>query len=246
MLVPIGLRQIPNPQQLVPVELGGGKAGVHLPGLGGLGGGAHPLDAALDIDGPAAGLVHAHEGPEAQLLRRLLQLFNLRLFLLVLLQPLLIAALLLHGVKAVVPAVELRFAALNLNDPGDHPVQEVAVVGDGQHRAPEAPDILLQPLRGVEVQVVRRLVQQQNVRVLQDEPPQVHPGLLPAGEAVEELLPLLLGNGEAVGDFIHGHVGIIAAEDLEPLGQGPINSSIYISSGVARLPPHLKAFSSIC
>ena len=60
-------------------------------------------------------------------------------------------------------------------------------MGNGDHRAPEGADILLQPFGGVEVQVVGGLVQQQNVRVLQDQSSQVHPGLFPAGEAVKQL-----------------------------------------------------------
>ena len=179
MLVPVGLGHVPDAQHLVPVELRGGEPGVHLPGLGGLGGGAHPLDALFHGDGPAVGLVHAHEGPHPQLLRRLLQLLDLGLLLFVLLHPLLVAALLLHGVETVIPAVKLRLAVLDLDDPGDGAVQEVPVMGDGDHRAPESPDVLLQPLSGVEVQVVGGLVQQQDVRVLQDEAAQVHPGLLP-------------------------------------------------------------------
>ena len=55
----------------------------------------------------------------------------------ILLHALLVAALLLHGVEAVVPAVELRLSVLHLDDPGNGPVQEVPVVGDGHHRAAE-------------------------------------------------------------------------------------------------------------
>ena len=95
-------------------------------------------------------------------------------------------------------------------------------MGDGDHRAAESPDVLLQPLGGVEVQVVGGLVQQQDVRVLQDEAAQVHPGLLPAGEAVKELLPLRLRNGQAVCDLVDRHIRVVAAEGLEPLGEGAV------------------------
>ena len=243
MLVPVGLGHVPDAQHLVPVELRGGEPGVHLPGLGGLGSSPHPLDALFHGDGPAVGLVHAHEGPHPQLLRRLLQLLDLGLLLFVLLHPLLVAAFLLHGVEAVVPAVELRPAVLDLDDPGDGAVQEVPVVGDGDHRAVESPDVLLQPLGGVEVQVVGGLVQQQDVRVLQDEAAQVHPGLLPAGEAVEELLPLGVRNGQAVCDLVHRHVRVVAAEGLEPLAEGAVplqNRRVALPGGHPGLQgPHL-------
>ena len=243
MLVPIGLGHVPDAQHLVPVELRGGEPGVHLPRLGGFGGGPHPLDALFHGDGPAVGLVHAHESPDPQLLRRLLQLCDLGLLFFVLLHPLLVAAFLLHGVEAVIPAVKLRFPVLDLDDPGDGAVQEIPVVGDGDHRAVERANVLLQPLGSVEVQVVGGLVQQQDVRVLQDEAAQVHPGLLPAGEAVEKLLPLGVRNGQAVCDLVHRHVRVVAAEGLEPLAEGAVplqNRRVALPGGHPGLQgPHL-------
>ena len=103
-------------------------------------------------------LIRPHEGPEVELVRRLLQLFDLGLLLLVEPHLLLEAPLLLDGVEGVVAGVELRLAVHHLDDPADGPVQEVAVVADGHHRALEPAHILLQPLRGVEVQVVGGLV----------------------------------------------------------------------------------------
>ena len=64
-LFAVGLAQTADAQHLVPVELRGGEPGVHLPGLGGLGRGAHPLDAPLHGNGAAIGLVHALKGPQA-------------------------------------------------------------------------------------------------------------------------------------------------------------------------------------
>ena len=65
-------------------------------------------------------------------------------------------------------------------------------MADGEDRTPEAGDIVLQPLGGVEVQVVGGLVQQENVRILQDEAAQVDSRLLAAGEGIEEALSHLL------------------------------------------------------
>ena len=219
MLFAKGLGQIPHGKHFVAMEFRGVEPGVHLPGLGGLGCGAHPLDTPLHGDGAAVGLVHALEGPEAKLLRRMLQLLDLGLLLQVLLHALLIAALLFHGVKAVVSAVKLRLAVLDLNDPGDDAVQEIAVMGNGHHSAPETADVLLQPLRGVEVQMVGRLVQQQDVRILQDEAAQVHPGLLTARELVEELCAHVVRDGKAVCDLVDGDIRIVAAKDLKPLAE---------------------------
>ena len=84
----------------------------------------------------------------------------------------------------------------------------------------------------MKVQVVRRFVQQQDLRVLQDQAPQVHPGLLPAGETVEKLAAHRLGNRESVGDFIDGHVGIVTAKGLKPFAQ----SAVAPQQGRVRLP----------
>ena len=93
--------------------------------------------------------VVAHERPQVHLLGRLFQLLDLRLLLQILLHPLLIAAFLLNGVKAVIPAVKLRLTVLYLDDPRHGAVEEIAVVADGHHGAPEFAEVLLQPLRGL-------------------------------------------------------------------------------------------------
>ena len=70
--------------------------------------------------------------------------------------------------------------------------------------------------------MVGGLVQQQDVRVLQNQAAQVHPGLLAAGEAVEQLGAHLRRDGQAPCDFVHSHLGVVAAEHLEALRQGPV------------------------
>ena len=62
-------------------------------------------------------------------------------------------------------------------------------MGDDQNRALVMADVILQPFRGVQVQMVRRLVQEQDLRVYQDQPGQVDAGLFPAGELGEVFCP---------------------------------------------------------
>ena len=123
-----GFFEVLNGEHLIPPELPLPKFDVQAAFLGGSVGGTQALDALFHGKGPLVELVRPHEGPQVELVRRFLELFDLGLLLLVLLQPLLIAALLLFYVKAVVPLVELRLAVLDLNDPSDHPVQKPAVV----------------------------------------------------------------------------------------------------------------------
>lgn len=112
--------------------------------------------------------------------------FGLLLF--ILLQLFLIALFLLRRIEAVVAGVELRLALVQLDHPGDHPVQKVAVMGNGQHRSLETGQIVFQPFHRVEIQMVGWFVQQQNIGIFQNQAPQIDPGLFPAGELLK-LLP---------------------------------------------------------
>ena len=227
-----GLAQIPDPQHLVSVELRRREPGVHFPGLGGLGGGTHPLDAALHGNGPAIGLVHALKSPQPQLLRRFFQLSDLGLFLFILLHPLLITALFFHGVEAIVAGVELRLAVFNLDHSGHGAIQKIAVMGNGHHRPPELLDVIFQPLCGMEIQMVGWLVQQQDIRILQNQTAQIHPRLFSAGELVKQAAPHIAGDGQAVGHLADSHVGVVSAEHLKPFGK----TAIALQKRRSRLP----------
>ena len=68
-------------------------------------------------------------------------------------------------VVRVVARVLPDAASLELQDAADGPVEQAAVVGDQQHRSREADERLLQPLQAGVVQVVARLVQNQQPRI---------------------------------------------------------------------------------
>jgi hypothetical protein len=67
--------------------------------------------------------------------------------------------------EVVVPDVELDLPEVDVRDVRADLVQEVAVVGDDDDRVLEPGEKLLEPGDGLQVQVVRRLVEQQDVRV---------------------------------------------------------------------------------
>ena len=127
---------------------------------------AHPLDALFHRQRAPVGLVHALEGKHTQLLGALFQLCDLGLLLFVLAHLFEIPPLLFHRVEAVVAAVELSLAVKHLDHARDGAVQKVAVMRDGDDRPLEGRQILLQPFDGVQVQMVRRLVEQQDIRIL--------------------------------------------------------------------------------
>ena len=80
--------------------------------------------------------------------------------------------------SAFVPAVELQ------NPIGD-PLQEQAVVGDGQGRKASAREQALQPEDAFDVEMIRRLVQQQQLGVTHQRAGECHPLLPPAGQLVD-------------------------------------------------------------
>ena len=76
-------------------------------------------------------------------------------------------------------------AAVELDDPRGQLAQEDAVVRHEQQRAAVAQQELFQPGDGVDVEVVGRLVQQQDVGVAHQAARQQHAALHPGGEALE-------------------------------------------------------------
>jgi hypothetical protein len=70
----------------------------------------------------------------------------------------------------VVPFPGDAGAAVELEDPARHVVEEVAVVGDRHHRPLVVVQEVLEPGHGLGIEVVRGLVQQQQVRLLEQQP----------------------------------------------------------------------------
>ena len=75
-----------------------------------------------------------------------------------------------------------RLAAVDLDDPVDDPVEEVAVVGDHADGAGKLLERRLERLDRVDVEVVRRLVEHEQVRLGEHQQQQLEPRPLAAGE----------------------------------------------------------------
>ena len=90
------------------------------------------------------------------------------------------ARLLLFQPRRVVPLEGNALTPVEFQDPAGDVVQKIAVVGYGDDRARIALEVLLQPLHRLRIQVIGRLVQQQDVRFLDQQPAQRHaPALAP-------------------------------------------------------------------
>ena len=73
-------------------------------------------------------------------------------------------------------------AAVELEDPLRDVVEEVAIVGDRHDRARVLLEEALEPVDRLGIEVVGRLVEQQQVGVAEEEPGECHATLLPAGQ----------------------------------------------------------------
>ena len=93
-----------------------------------------------------------------------------------------VAFLALAVVRAVVAAERGQPSIAQLPDPGDRGVEERPVVRRDEQRARPPAKVLLEPLERVEVEVVGRLVEQEQVRVGDDQPGERRPRLLAAGQ----------------------------------------------------------------
>jgi hypothetical protein len=80
-------------------------------------------------------------------------------------------------------------AAVEFQDPLGGVVEEVAVMGHRHHRARVARQELLQPLDRFGVEVVGRFVEQQHVRLLQQQAAQRDAALLATGELADDRVP---------------------------------------------------------
>ena len=163
-------------------------AALHLAGLGRLV--AEPLDEALDL-GDALGLVAR---------ARLEQLAP---------------GLALDQEVVVVARVHREAVGAEVGDRGDHPVQEIAVVRDHDHGPVVAGQEVLQPGEGGEVQVVGRLVQQQQRWRQQEQPRQRRPHAPAAGKLRQRAMQLVGPEAEAAQDGARRRLEPIAAERLE-------------------------------
>ena len=88
-------------------------------------------------------------------------------------------------VRRVVALVGVGLAAVELEDPGGHVVEEVPVVGHGQHRAGVRREVALEPLHRLGVEVVGGLVEEQQVGLLEQQLAQRDAATLTTGEVVD-------------------------------------------------------------
>ena len=111
---------------------------------------------------------------------------------------------------------------------GDAGVHEGAVVAHEQHGTVVAREELLEPLDALEVQVVRGLVEQQQVRVAKQQLGQGDAHLPATGEVLGRLVEVLDGKTEAAQDGAGEAVELVAAQALEAV----LGVAVLLEKGV--------------
>ena len=99
---------------------------------------------------------------------------------------------------------------------GRDPLEEVAVVADDDERAGPAVEQVLERVERVDVEVVGRLVEQDDVGLAHEQPQDLQPAALAAGQVADARPLRVAGEAEAVGQR-RGADGLAAAE-VDDLG----------------------------
>ena len=127
------------------------------------------------------------------------------------------------GQVRLVLGLELGVVALPLGEAlvrdvqhlGDGVVQQLEVVAHDEERAGEAGQLVEQPPLGRAVEMVRRLVEDHQLGLLEQDAHQVDPAALAARQLVDVLEEELLSQAQAVGETRHDRLGLVAAARLE-------------------------------
>ena len=117
-------------------------------------------------------------------------------------------------VGAVVAAERRQLPVAQLPDAVDRGVEEGTVVRRDEQRTRPAAQVLLEPFEGVEVEVIGRLVEEEQVRIGDDQPCQRRPRLLSARQRRRRLRPFVTGEAEPAQRALDALVERVAAEDL--------------------------------
>ncbi len=148
------------------------------------------------------------------------------------------ALLALAQIGAVVAAVDFHPAAAHLPDRIDHAVQEIAVVADNQHGARPFAQRFFQPFDGLHIQVVGRLIQDQQIGLFQQQTRQQGARLLPAAQMAYGHIPGGFVQSQALQGALDAHFVIIAAS----MGKGVLQDAILSQQGFIEISAFHRRF----
>ncbi|MNC48785.1 hypothetical protein D3C75_979230 [compost metagenome] len=145
----------------------------------------------------------------------LLHLLNLLLLLLVIGELPQQPGFLLNLVATVVGMEREGFAVFDLNHFLHYGIEEVTVMGDRHHCSVVLLQELLQPFDGFHIEMVRRLIQQQNIGTAQQQLGQADFGFLTAGQGREPAVILPGSDAQACGYTLDRGFNPVASSRFE-------------------------------
>ena len=107
---------------------------------------------------------------------------------------------LLLQVGVVVAAVAVELPVADLEDRVADGIEERSVVGDGQNRPPVGTQVLLEPSEGLEVEMVRRLIEHQEIGLHDQQSRQMRPHDPTAAEGPGRAVGIPVAEGESRED----------------------------------------------
>ena len=133
------------------------------------------------------------------------------------------ATVILHALEVcIVPLVVRDRLVVELEDARRDAVEEIAVMADEQHAAPVLAQERLKPLRHADVEMVRRLVEKEEIRLAHERLRETDARLLSAGEMLDVLREIRLGKAEAERDAAQAALVVVAAEALEAVERAAV------------------------
>jgi len=112
----------------------------------------------------------------------------------------------------VVTTVNVDFAVVDIASVRADCVQEVTVMAHHDNNVFETFEVIFEPADGFQVQVVRRFIEQENVRVAEQGLCQEHANLLATVEVRHQVVMEFFGNAEALEEHCCVGVGFVTAD----------------------------------
>ena len=94
-------------------------------------------------------------------------------------------------VIAIIAFIGIDLLSINLQDLATHPIQEIAIMRHHQDTDRRTAQVILQPFRHLQIQVVGRLIQDDQLRVGDQDIRQGHPLQLPTRELFDTLIKIM-------------------------------------------------------
>ncbi len=115
-------------------------------------------------------------------------------------------------------------------------IQKVAVVGDDDHRVGKAEEELFQPGDGIQIEMVGRLIEQQDIGVAEKGLSQQHPHLVPGLQFLHVFVAQRLGDAEPVEQYRRFRFGLVTVH----LGEFRLQFAGADAVGFAEIPLGIK------